>query len=577
MGPLKNAVKMRPKKNRSNSIESGPLAFLTYHEVYAAPRPSIEALNSKLSAVHPAVMLQCCARIGAVLQAASLSGHEIEVQQQLVRGFFPFEMHAGILGFNRVVFHRAQILFVISAVLQGYPGSLAGTVTPDQGSLGEIFLLASDFLYVEVESSGHPAIRNFLRFAPAFEASGMTSPWRKLFRMYVMFTKCMPELLAAGQGRDWEQVFVATVGLTLRKYIALLFAALSKQLQETRDYNPSHVPDVTLSQNWFSATCLTSHDVQSFLDDVSAPPEQLSGSIPIDRKPYDFSVIKDKPYASLGTYCVPLDMTYSVEKAQASFYWRTFKSCQDDSERGEFQSFWGRLFERYCGWLLKCAFGNGKKNLFIESPRYLTDPNNEICDGFVVCDKSLVMLEFKGNVLRADGKYGSSPDLMAKEIEAKFVNKGVSQLARGVRDVAESLQFLKPISSVVLKNISEIIPVLIVQDDAGAAIGLNAYLNDRFQELIGPHRFPVRVAPLILASIDEMEKVSSYLRAVRLSDLFNKRVRLDRNLMRPFSMVIADFLLRQKGKSVSIDGQVLDGLTKDTEEIVFGIKADIVG
>ena len=54
-------------------------------------------------------------------------------------------------------------------------------------------------------------------------------------------------------------------------------------------------------------------------------------------------------------------------------------------------------------------------------------PDLQICDGIVVSDDSIVLMEYKSSMFRADTKYGGNHLALTAEIEKKLVQARVIQ------------------------------------------------------------------------------------------------------------------------------------------------------
>lgn len=111
-----------------------------------------------------------------------------------------------------------------------------------------------------------------------------------------------------------------------------------------------------------------------------------------------------------------MDNLFFLEKIQAGPYW--FANALYGLK---LRKFWGAVFEKYVNKIMaeSCA---GTKAVFIPDPTPADDPNLQICDGIVVSDDSLVLMEYKSSMFRADTKYSGNHHALAGEIEKKLVH-----------------------------------------------------------------------------------------------------------------------------------------------------------
>jgi hypothetical protein len=81
-----------------------------------------------------------------------------------------------------------------------------------------------------------------------------------------------------------------------------------------------------------------------------------------------------------------------------------------------------------------------------------------------------------------------------------------------------------------MRSISTVIPLIVTRDEFGGYMGVNTYLNDRFEAILGKVRYRKSVTSLICICADSLEKLSPYLHDTRLSDLLSVRLRGDKTV-----------------------------------------------
>src|SRR5262249_55494556 len=118
-------------------------------------------------------------------------------------------------------------------------------------------------------------------------------------------------------------------------------------------------------------------------------------------------------------------------------YWKLCDSLRAD-ERKSFQSFFGKVFEKYVQRLLAFRTRNQTRISVYENPRYVGE-KAEICDLLHEADNAWVLVEAKGTPLTTRAKYAGNAQALEDELMDKFVEtkgrapKGVGQLANSLR------------------------------------------------------------------------------------------------------------------------------------------------
>ena len=180
-----------------------------------------------------------------------------------------------------------------------------------------------------------------------------------------------------------------------------------------------------------------------------------------------------------------------------------------------------------------------RHNRVCPDPRYQADPERQVCDAIILCDRVAVLVEHKGSTFTADAKYSGNVETLRAEIERKLVaHKGVEQLAAA----ADRLAGFGPAAQVEnldLGGVSTLCPLLVLRDDIGSVPCLNAYLNARFQEM-KPRKTLRSIMPLFCVTAEDLEAISSVLATVPLSKILAARKKADPLLRNSFAFSIAD-------------------------------------
>lgn len=520
------------------------LAYLDYREVNRGVASTLDEFREELRKFPRNTVLRLCAVMNSVI-AGWLGDVNFEVQERFIRSLFPPNLSQRMVAVKRVVFHRHQLLFVAREAL-AHCNTIEGLITePYAGGFGKVLLMASDHVHMPMPDDSEPpgaiqdkAINVMVTMLPSLEANHFTNYLDRIARSFLMLSRFTEPLREGRLFFDVRALFEEAAGIPLQVYQSLVWGSLSRFAKVERLRTTNDMLDFALPSAWFGSTRIPPAQIEAFLADVAASGEALATRL-TQRAPakLDFTIFRDKPLIREAAYSLPVDFTFVSDKLESGVFWRVHNHLPNDSDRDRFHSFWGLLFEQYLNWL----FGQhckGRANRFYPDPRFESNPDEQVCDGLVICGRSAVLMEYKGSTFTAASKYGGDADVLKREIEGKLVGtearrKGVRQLVNAVERLCrrENTDGIRGIDT---ETLEVLIPVVITRDDVGSAWGLNAYLNERFRELKGAYGLWRPVTSLFSLSADDVEKISSYLSDTRLSDLLLARYRADRRLMSSF-------------------------------------------
>jgi hypothetical protein len=479
--------------------------------------------------------------------------YDFEAHARLVRSLFPPPTAAAIIQTQRLAFHRHQLLFVAQEALRYCDDDARDMSTPYWGGFGVVLLMASDLLNTAFPSGGAPSedlARKICRLLPDMEANGLQSYQTKIVRSYTMTSRFIESFRGKGNFFDVPKLFEAAVGVPLETYQALVFGSISRfaKLHELkRSPNPA---DFAIPKSWFKQTSVPPETTKRFFDYVSASSDAFA-KIVAEKKPHsnDFTVFRDKPLFGESRKFFPLDLALLAEKFESGPFWRVHNQLPN-GERENFHSFWGSVFEAYVNWVMSNSV-DGKTNRFYSDPRYAGKPEEQVCDGIVICGRCAILLEYKSSTFTVVGKYGGNPSQLDVELRTKLVGtaksrKGVFQLADAVEKLCRPENPAK-IEGVDMYEVSTVFPLLIIRDDMGSAFFMNTYLNWHFQEMIKGKRFLRSVTPLFCLSADDIEKLSPFLRDSSLAEVLSARYKPDKNLKSSF-WTVENSVLARKGE-----------------------------
>jgi len=446
---------------------------------------------------------------------------------------------------TRMVLHRQQFLIVATEALL-YCSQHGKEPSPGDDIL-RVFLMANDQSHQNHEPLPDPqreTLRIISEFLPLMEGSRFYPFVHKLVRPYLLLTHAWRET----DPFDLRLLFEQSTGVPLEVYFALVYASSIAKAQDFNLENFVRNPSsFALNAGWFRTSSVPSNQLDAFLTDVSGSVDELAGlATKFNRGIADFTVFKERPMYRDGDNFYPVDLSFLAEKCDSGLFWRIHDSLRPE-QKPLFHSYWGELFQRYVNWLLTNAIDQ-HRNRFTASPHYANRAADEICDGIVLCGNGAVLLEYKGSTFTAQAKYDGDLDLLKEEIDRKLVRaKGVGQLRRAVtRLFGKMPEQMKELN---VSFIPRIFPLLVIRDDIGGALMLNAYLNKHFEADLRRKELSTSVAPLICISADHLESVAGFLKTKRLTDIIEARCAAGGELKNSF-LLVPNRILGQNARGI---------------------------
>jgi len=233
-----------------------------------------------------------------------------------------------------------------------------------------------------------------------------------------------------------------------------------------------------------------------------------------------------------------LDSLFLLEKVQTGPYWNA------NREHGlKLHKFWGAVFERYVNELMRQACA-GTKAVFIPDPRPAGEPNVQICDGIVVSGDSIVLIEYKSSMFRADTKYSGKYSALTDEIEKKLVYDREDGQRKGVAQLSDAAQKLfggathVTIPGIDLNRIRRVYLYIVTLDSIGGTIGMSPLLNTFLDETLDRSSFrAVEIRPLFCSDIETLETASGFFEAHALPQILERWFTTNPNLTMPLLAV----------------------------------------
>ena len=514
---------------------------------------SYEEFVARLQKFPRSAVIRLCSVLNMLTLAKWDATFDFESHAKMVRSFFPPRVADRMITSGRLVFHRHQLLYVAQEAVRHCTEVGRDTKARYAAGFGNVLLLASELLYKDLPKATTESeywARRISQLLPDMEANGiMTSYSQKMWRSFLLTSKFLEAQRGKSNFFDIPALFKEATGIPLDMYQALLFGSLSRfgQLDDIKKSN--ELAAFAVPDSWFRSTKVPQEQIQRFFEYVSATAPAFADLVKQKNPlPNDFTVFRNKPlFADVG-YFFPFDFPLLAEKFDSGPFWRVHEHIAAE-QRANFHSFWGTLFEEYISWVFASSV-DGKRNRFHPNPRYAGRPNEQVCDGVVICGRNLALIEYKSSTFTVEARYGGDPTKLEAELKKKLV--GTPESRKGVYQLADAVEKLcrqdnpDRIEGVDMSQITTIFPLIITRDDLGAALGTNAFLNLHFQELMKSTKFSRSVTPLTCLSADALEMLSAYLPDTSLADALSARFKRDKKVQSSFWLV-DNSVLAEKG------------------------------
>jgi hypothetical protein len=536
--------------------------YETYEDLYGR-KSTLDELIAEVGKFTQQSMLWVCAVIVTGMQLWNRIDAQPEgVFRTLVNLYFDRSLHARLIAGHwssnprRVLFHRRQILLIAKIAIKHCSGSGMDARMYAE-VLGDIILKANDQfdygLLADLSKMGRsPATRDeFSRVVTEMVAVGEDgSPHiaKMVTRSHLMLTRFANELR---NHKDWIDVageYQNATGLTLDENEAMIFGAHARygeDLSKLLYREPGVLP---LKEANFATTAIKPERVSAFLDSLACTPCTMAQELRVrDNGPNDLTIFRKYPLVQqfynlhLKTaWCgfLMMDNVFFLDKVLTGPYWHANATYGQRIHR-----FWGSVFEKYVNELMRRALA-GTNSQYFPDPRTVNDPNVQICDGLVLAGDSLVLMEYKGSVFRADTKYGGDHVVLAAEIEKKFVHDHESKNKKGVVQLAEAVKTLfgrdgsSLFPQIDLKKIKRVYLYIVTLDSIGGTIGMSALLNTFLDEMLDRSAFPsIEIRPLFCSEIEALEDITGLFAKISLPQILETWFVSNPALMAPLQAV----------------------------------------
>jgi len=330
-----------------------------------------------------------------------------------------------------------------------------------------------------------------------------------IFRMLLNDTSVRARIAAECRGFDFKVEFEALIGISLERWLYVMFAIYSYYLQGGNAFDP-HLEFSFLDPAVFAGqTQITPAELGAVLSTVSGSMVELRQEVKRDLATdprFDFVPFRTRPLVPVSANRLAcIDLSFVLEKLHTGVHWTMHDSYGNrNTKRDDLFKAWGILFEEYVHWLLSGM----ETKLAIKYFRPRWEEGGESFDGMLLQGDVLVPLEYKGGFLARKARYSGNADEFIKDADKKF-GVGCRQLATKLNALfaQEQSQRKKMTDAPPIAHVRAVVPVLVLQDNILRVPFLNWYLNRRFQRELACFSLQqgIVVRPLSVVNIFELE------------------------------------------------------------------------
>ncbi len=430
-----------------------------------------------------------------------------------------------------LVFGRQSTLYLLSESVR--VSDPLSTRVPDtsidaRNELSRCYLIANKFLVKEpssCETDLEEKVRKELLVAliQTMEYAIYSSPNYRIRNLMVRTAKFLLLLQKQSLQFDINEVFSVATGLTLKDYQYLIYGILRVCL--------SFSADKILSGEDLLVDTKLSPTLTSLYEKLLAQESIPIGELKNKAKKYsglnnEFRLWREYPLIKIDeNHVICIDIVFLLEKLQTGVFWTILKQLNkiEKSKGDNFIASWGEVFARYTSSILKNGIDAQTPSIekYIISPKYVQKEESE-CTDFAICgDDTLILLECKAAVLRADTKFSGKFDKFYAELKEKIIIGNDTEGAKGVKQLCNAIKSLthldetkrQRVEEIDISKVKKIYPVLVLSDRIFSVLCMNWLLNSKFQEMMDSVNLMghVKIMPLTVLTIEDIELLEPYL------------------------------------------------------------------
>ena len=230
---------------------------------------------------------------------------------------------------------------------------------------------------------------------------------------------------------------------------------------------------------------------------------------------------------------------------------------------------WGDIFEDYAASIIKRGIDAQAPRVekYIIAPKY-DQRQEEECTDVVICGSdTLVLLECKSPILRADTKFSGDFDKLYAELKDKIIEGERPEKSKGIKQLCNAIQYLfhteetqrRSIEGIDISKIKKIYPVLVLSDRMFSVPCMNWFLDLEFQRLLEDIHWMenLDIMPLTVLTIEDLESLEPFLSHIPFHVHLDKWMRWQASVRNndklPFSAYLYSFLMENPPQNTFYD------------------------
>lgn len=403
--------------------------------------------------------------------------------------------------------------------------------------------MINDFMHGDIDpnlAESGKKVQLMTHFLPTYQLLNPPRMVYSIVRAYKMATEALPNL---PNGGEYLSAFRNAKGLDLLQYVSMLFGVWSALFVPNEDELRTGRNLILDPATSFKNSGIQLDEWERFLDDEAFCLRDLSDhlyAVSLGSPKYDFLTFQRHPLARMEDgriFC--LDMGFLGDRMSSGVFWAIHDAVKSADREG-FRAQWALAFQDYVEAILRRMYPERFGVLKVRPKKANGD---ELTDAILFSGGTLIMVETKGSLLTAEAKQSGLSQIVLRDLEAKFVSRGVDQLAREIRTICE-LRMKKDLDGIGVEagKTREIIPVLIVLDPALETPFVSWHLHQKFLRALErtENRARVTVRPLILLTAEDLEDIEANRGIGGIFEMLGRKAREDPDQGKSFGVFASE-------------------------------------
>ena len=428
---------------------------------------------------------------------------------------------------EHLIFNRESTLLLLSkSASVADPGS---TRTPDltvdaRNELGRCYLIANGLLDTEFPNPETDSIEAQKKAVPVglipsleYAITPLRSPRLKntLVRSKEFLTRFQQEL--SSSNIDMNETFSQATGLTLQDYQHLIFSILMVVLSFSPEeilttkvlfVDTKRYPNLTpLYEKLLQYTCIS---IDELARKAETPPSLHN----------EFRLWREYPLVKISEdQILCIDIGFLADKLETGVFWIIRDLLKENGGGKKIIDLRGKVFEDYTGSIIKRALPAIEAQTaddvegYIINPTYTQKQRGECTDIAICGSETLILLECKAPLLRAETKLSSDLSEFHNGIKPNAI-KGIEQLCNAIQSLGHTNKAKRcEVEGIDISKVKKIYPVLVLSDRTFSLPLLNRFLDSEFQRLVTGNDLEqhLKIMRLTVLTIDDLEFLEPYL------------------------------------------------------------------